>query len=222
MKEYHKIQTMFKRDMSKHGQIIEGDWTVPEFEYLKDNNWVFTEKVDGTNIRIKWEGGIMSLGGKTDNASIPAFLIDAIRVMDLIPKFQQHFADVDVCLYGEGYGAKIQKGGCYRTDQSFVLFDVKIGDWWLERGNVDDISKKFGLEIVPIIGEGSLADAISVVRGGLKSRWGDFISEGIVARPAVELKTRNNGRVITKIKHVDFAKAIAAQWMDTGLLVHGC
>lgn len=207
MKEYHKIQTMFRRDMSKQGQIIEGAWSVPEFEYLKNNRWVFTEKVDGTNIRIKWESGVMSLGGKTDNAQIPATLIDAIRAMNLIPKFVHHFTGVDVCLYGEGYGAKIQKGGCYRADQSFVLFDVKIGEWWLERENVADIAHKFGLEIVPIIGEGTLLDAISMVRVGLKSQWGDFISEGIVARPSVELKTRNNGRVITKIKHVDFAKA---------------
>jgi hypothetical protein len=210
MKEYHKINTMFKRDMAKQGQIVEGAWSLPEFEYLKDNKWVFTEKVDGTNIRIKWSEGVMSLGGKSDNAQIPAYLIDAIRVMDLIPKFEQNFAGVDVCLYGEGYGAKIQKGGCYRPDQSFVLFDVKVGDWWLERENVEDIAKKFGLEIVPIVGDGTLADAIALVREGLKSKWGDFTAEGIVARPAVELKTRNNGRVITKIKHVDFAKAEAA------------
>lgn len=210
MKEYHKINTMFKRDMDNKGQIIEGAWSLPEFEFLKDNRWVFTEKVDGTNIRIKWEGGVMSLGGKTDNAQIPAYLIDAIRVMDLIPKFQGHFEGTDVCLYGEGYGAKIQKGGCYRPDQSFVLFDVKVGDWWLERQNVEDVAQNLGLDVVPIMGQGTLADAISLVRGGLKSLWGDFTAEGIVARPAVELKTRNNGRVITKIKHVDFAKAMAA------------
>lgn len=28
-----------------------------EFDYLKDNTWIFTEKVDGTNIRIMWDGG---------------------------------------------------------------------------------------------------------------------------------------------------------------------
>lgn len=55
MKEYHKIQTCFKRD-EKTKRIIEGDWTLPEFEYLKDCQWVFTEKVDGTNIRVMWNG----------------------------------------------------------------------------------------------------------------------------------------------------------------------
>lgn len=41
-------------------------------------------------------------------------------------------------------------------------------------------------------------------RKGFNSIWGDFIAEGIVARPAVELKTRNGHRIITKIKHKDF------------------
>ena len=53
MKEYHKIQSVFKRDIA-NGKIIEGKYSLPEFEYLKDNQWVFTEKVDGTNIRIIW------------------------------------------------------------------------------------------------------------------------------------------------------------------------
>jgi hypothetical protein len=53
MKEYHKIQTIFKRDMTnKAKSLFEGRWTMPEFEYLANNTWVFTEKVDGTNIRV--------------------------------------------------------------------------------------------------------------------------------------------------------------------------
>jgi len=35
MSEYHKIQTVFKRD--DKGKIIPGDWTLPEFEYLSMN-----------------------------------------------------------------------------------------------------------------------------------------------------------------------------------------
>ena len=51
MNEYHKIQTVFKRDIQSKGKtLIEGQWTLPEFEYLASNIWAFTEKVDGTNI----------------------------------------------------------------------------------------------------------------------------------------------------------------------------
>jgi hypothetical protein len=126
----------------------------------------------------------------------------------------------DVTLYGEGYGPKIQNGGLYGTEQKFVLFDVKIGGFWLERHNVNDIAEKLGIESVPVIGHGTLYDAIDIVksgfifndqggierygRGRLDSKWGDFEAEGIVARTATPLFDRRGERMITKIKAVDF------------------
>lgn len=205
MREYHKIDTIFKRDPQNLKRIVEGDFSQDAFAYLVGNEWIFTEKVDGTNIRVIVDDGRVRFGGKTDNASIPAKLIDCLRdrflpqqsaMLDMFPE--------GACLYGEGYGAKIQSGGNYRPDQDFVLFDVLIGEWWLHRDAIEDIASKLGLDVVPIIGTGSLADAVSLTRAGFPSRWGSFIAEGIVARPAVELKTRNGRRVITKIKHRDF------------------
>jgi len=211
MQEYHKIQTVFKRDPeTKFKTLLIGDFALPEFEYLKNNLWVYTEKVDGTNIRVLWNGEIVRFGGKTDNASIPSFLLQKLQDRFLgtnnIKLFLEKFGeDGDVCLYGEGYGAKIQKGGGnYRADQNFVLFDVKIGDWWLRREDVTDVAKFFDIEIVPVIGEGNLLDMVSIARTGFNSQWGNFLAEGIVARPQVELRTRSNQRVITKIKYKDF------------------
>lgn len=211
MEEYHKIQSCFMRD-EKTKRIIEGKWTLPEFEYLKDNPWVFTEKVDGTNIRVMWNGENVVFGGKTDNASIPVFLL--YKLQELFEGTQKKLLfsnkfgteKIEVCLYGEGYGAKIQKGGDnYISDGvNFVLFDVKIGGLWLERSNVEDIAEYFAIKIVPIIGEGTLLDAIQKTRQSFKSQWGDFMAEGIVARPKIELKTRRGERIITKIKHKDF------------------
>jgi len=57
---------------------------------------------------------------------------------------------------------------------------------------------------VPIVGKGTLQDGIDLVKKGFNSVWGDFLAEGIVARPAVELRTRRGDRVITKIKACDF------------------
>ena len=56
MKEYHKIETIFERDMDGNKKLIEGKFRNPLVEYLKDNEWVFTEKIDGTNIRVFWDG----------------------------------------------------------------------------------------------------------------------------------------------------------------------
>jgi hypothetical protein len=212
MREYHKIQTIFKREEHGKRRVIEGQYSLPEFEYLKDNSWVFTEKVDGTNIRIMWDGSNVTFGGKTDNAQMPVFLL--YRLQELFEKdgrielFREVFKDMDggVCLYGEGYGAKIQKGGgCYiRDGVDFVMFDVRIGDWWLERHNVEEIAGKFGLRVVPKIGIGTLADAVKIAKDGLRSTWGGFQAEGLVLRPTVELKTRRGDRIITKIKCKDF------------------
>lgn len=80
MKEYHKIQTVYKRNPeTKFKTLLEGDFSLPEFEYLRDNAWVFTEKVDGTNIRVMFDGKNITFGGKTDGAQIPSFLITALN-----------------------------------------------------------------------------------------------------------------------------------------------
>jgi len=210
MSEYHKIQTAFKRDPENKFKTLLSEYSIPVFEYLKDNEWVFTEKVDGTNIRVMFDGCVDSpivFGGKTDNAQIPAHLATALNAIftPLQSVFAVQFPD-GVCLYGEGYGAKIQKGGGnYRKDQGFVLFDAKIGEWWLERMNVECISADLNIDVVPIIGRGTIQDMVDFVKPGFASQWGDFKAEGIVARPRVELKTRSGHRVITKLKTKDFA-----------------
>ena len=206
MKTYHKIQTIFKRDPETKFKTLLSEYSIPEFEYLKNNEWVFTEKVDGTNIRIIFDGNI-SFGGKTDRAQIPSELVNNLNEK-FLPKIEifESFGSTEICLYGEGYGPKIQNGGKYRDNQDFVLFDVKIGEWWLQRIDIEDIGKQFEINVVPIIGCGTLKDMVDQVEKGFYSTWGNFIAEGIVARPSIELKTRSGNRIITKLKYKDFLK----------------
>lgn len=211
MNEYHKIQTVYKRDpKTNHRTLLIGEYSLPEFEYLKDVFWIFTEKVDGTNISISVTNGKLQIQGRTDNAQIPTFLYNKITGLLTSEELLAVFDDsVDFCLYGEGYGAKIRKGGGnYKSDGvSFVLFDVKVGDWWLKENDVKDVAKNLGIDCVPIIGRGTLDDMVRLVQyGQLKSGWGDFKAEGIVARPTVELFTRRGDRIITKIKTKDFPR----------------
>lgn len=202
--EYHKINSVYKRDPSGK-QILWGEFSDPETEFLKDCRWVWTEKVDGTNIRVSWSSEGVRFGGKTDEAQIPATLIVALQELF----HAEVFAGIDgpMTLYGEGYGAKIQKAGSLYlpNEQSFVLFDVRVGDWWLRREDVEDLAKRLFVNVVPIVGEGTIGEMLSLVEKGFKSAWGDFTAEGLVARPAVELKTRAGRRIITKMKHRDFA-----------------
>jgi len=203
MKQYHKIQSLYLRDPAqKHKRFILGQFSVPEFAYLKDNIWDWTEKVDGTNIRVMWDGERVTLGGKSDNAQIPALLVTALQELFPVEKFK----GLDpICLYGEGYGAKIQKGGGrYRADQSFVLFDTKCGDWWLRRSDVHSLAITLEIDEVPVVGRGTLAQAEKFAGGGFLSGWGSFTAEGIVLRPEVQLFDRKGHRIITKLKYRDF------------------
>jgi len=211
MKEYHKIQTVFKRDPdTNHKTLSEGQYSIPEFEYLKDNDWTLTEKVDGTNIRVMWDGANLTFGGKTDKADTPKFLLQKLEeLFEDTEIFRHTFGEKSqVCLYGEGYGAKIQKGGGnYIPDGvNFVLFDVKVDDWWLQRIDVNDIAKGFKIGSVPMLGTFTLDEMVQWAKDGIPSQYGDFQAEGFVARPTTELVARNGHRIITKIKCKDFIK----------------
>lgn len=212
MKQYQKIQTVYFRDPeNSHKTLLEGTWAKPEFELLKDIDWICTEKIDGTNIRIMWDGENVRFGGKTDNAQIPTILIAALQDTFTNEKMKVCFPDSDnVCLYGEGYGKKIQKGGNYLPDRAdFILFDVKVGDWWLNRAANEDVARKLGIGVVPIMGIWKLEQAIEFVKKGFKSTIADnkdYIAEGLIMKPVTELFNRKGERVISKIKHKDFAR----------------
>ncbi|MCK4252786.1 hypothetical protein KAX97_15170, partial [candidate division WOR-3 bacterium] len=47
---YPKIQTLWKRDTSRNGVIMEGEYSREEFENVQ--YWDISEKIDGMNIRV--------------------------------------------------------------------------------------------------------------------------------------------------------------------------
>lgn len=213
MKQYQKIQTMFKRDGKT---LLLGEWSTPELEYLSNLQWEWTEKIDGTNVRILFDGKV-GIRGKTDNVQMPPHLwkflhekftdklMNAIvyRAMDK-DEFENSQLP-SICLYGEGYGEKIRKGGNYGP-VNFILFDVWIDGWWLKREDLIDIAKKLGISVVPIVGCGTLMEAIEFVKTGFTSVCAETscIAEGLVLKPLVQLFNRKGERIITKIKSKDF------------------
>jgi hypothetical protein len=203
VKEYQKVPGPFRRETEgpRRNRVIEGQWTSPELEYLANTDWLWTEKVDGTNIRIHWDGHKVTYGGRTDNAQIPARLITVLN--ELVP--EELFGGDAATLYGEGYGAGIQKGGNYRPDMSFVLFDVQVGDWWLRRDDASQVATGMGLDIVPLVLQGPIGAAIEMVRQGLPSAWNPgYVAEGLVGVTPVGLADRAGQRLMVKIKKADF------------------
>ena len=121
-----------------------------------------------------------------------------------------------IILYGEGYGARIQRGGGdYRKnkDVSFRLFDVLVADkFWLTWENVVSVAKRLGIKTVPIVPGGQSAtqeDIVDFVRDGFKSLVAEDegtprLAEGIVARTDPYLFDNNGRRVVFKTKTKDF------------------
>jgi ATP-dependent RNA circularization protein (DNA/RNA ligase family) len=112
-------------------------------------------------------------------------------------------------LFGEGYGINIQKGKNYIADDvNFILFDIRVGKWWLQRNSLEDLAHKMGLKIVPIIGYMTLNEAIEFVKNGYKSTIAEnknYDAEGLVLKTKDGLLDRSGNRIITKIKTKDFA-----------------
>lgn len=229
MAKYQKIQTLFLRD--DKNIIIPDQFTYPEFEYLKDNKWECTEKIDGTNIRIELDFNVHDDGvrevnvnfkGRTDEATIPAHLYKRLKELFDNVNWLEIFditSTTSITLYGEGYGTKIQKGGNYiSSGVDFILFDVKVDKWWLQRDAVEDIANKLNIKIVPLIGYMTIPEAVEYVKKGFKSTIAenkDYDAEGLVLKTTTGLLRRNGERLITKIKTVDFRKYRDSQVMKS-------
>lgn len=219
-RDYQKINTLFKRD--EDGVIIPEELTCPEFEYLKDCKWECTEKIDGTNIHIDLvteEDGTLRIDycGRTERAVIPAHLL--AHLMEIFTKenllqalgIDEQGAGVDISIYGEGYGQKIQKCGkdYISNDVGFILFDIRVGRWWLSRESCEVIANKLGVGIVPLVGYMTLKEAIHYVDKGFKSSVAenaDLQAEGLVLKTPNGLLDRSGSRIITKLKSCDFEK----------------
>lgn len=206
--KYPKLNTLWKRDEQNNFIIIEGEYSCPEFASV--DKWHITEKIDGTNIRVIWDGKEVSFGGRTDKATIPDYLLDYLKKTFTNEILSHTFPDKShIILFGEGYGPKIQAiGHKYRADNSFILFDVWIGGWWLVPDKVKEVASTLKIDYVPELGIMSKQEVVELVRKGFKSRIsvGELLAEGIIARSHPLMLFRSGEPLMWKLKHNDYIK----------------
>jgi len=210
MHKYPKIETLFKRDEKFK---VTDEIRLPEFENIK--KWLITEKIDGTNIRIIYTpDDKLLIRGRTDKASIPTFLLEELQnifTAEKIKSILDNPIEQGLCLYGEGYGAKIQKGGGnYNKGNSFRLFDVWIDGWWLEWDSIEEIAGNLEIGTVPTFGIRDMKSAVNIVKNETMSivaeeENGKFVPfEGIVARAYPTMLFRRGNPIKWKLKVKDF------------------
>ena len=124
--------------------------------------------------------------------------------------------EAPVYIYGELFGAKIQKGGGNYSDGiRFSVFDVCQQGWWIPVGMLAETCQKLGLDMVPYIGKMTIKEAEKMVMNGFATKVEnvvnpEYLEEGIVARPVVPLKDSHGNRIIVKIKHKDYSELRSA------------
>jgi hypothetical protein len=208
--EYPKIETLYEREATGKRNVIEGVLRLPEFWIPQA--WLVTEKIDGTNAQVSVSAaGERLIGGRTERAQ---FSVDQVEYLtEIAERARQHFtaecAGCEATVFGELYGPKIQNGGSYRDDLGFRIFDVRVGEWWLNWSSVESVAASLGTQTVPVIGimggwkqAAGYVDAESVVAS---EEGGERQQEGIVARTDPLLLTRRGERLMWKLKGRDFS-----------------
>ena len=207
---YHKIYAPFDRDTARDRYVNEEKWMSPEIEMLKDLEWEWTEKVDGTNVAIYWDGHTVTYHGRSKITNMPPFLLmkleEIFGTSEMESKLESMFGEKEAILYGEGYGNKIQgNGGKYIPDDvDFILFDVRVGGRYLGTDNVTDVAQKLGLKQTPLVASCTIEEAVAFIRTRPQSFIGDLPMEGIVGRLPRTLYDNRGNRIITKVKWKDY------------------
>lgn len=214
MEKYQKISAVFERNPQTM-KVMQNHFACPEFEYLKDNEWIWTEKIDGTNIGVVWDGHSVSFQGRTEKSQIPPKLLEMLESTfggeDVEEMFEQKFGEKHFILFGEGYGNGIQKcGKAYREDMGFILFDVRYVDEghpeksiWLNRESIEDIAGYFHIPAVPVVFTGTIGKAVEFVQGHPESLISPQPMEGLVGVTKFGLCNKQGERIICKVKWRD-------------------
>ena len=177
------------------------------------------EKIHGTSTHISYKHDEkkvhFSSGGESHEKFVALFDQEA-----LLKAFQENFS-CDVVVFGEGYGGKQQKmGHTYGPTLKFIVFDIKVDDYWLSVPNAEDVAKKLGLEFVHYVRIPTTIEAIDAerdaesVQGIRNGMGGGHKREGVVLRPLIEMKTNDGKRIMSKHKGEGFGETKTERQVD--------
>lgn len=205
--EYPKINSIYKRETlpgGTVGRLIPGQYACPEFASF--SQWRVEEKIDGMNIRVFVDGDRIEIKGRTEHALLPPKLLqyfEGLKPFLLNNPIYPH----PYILFGEGFGAGIQKGGIYRKDVAFCLFDVYTNRW-STREEVYAIAERFGLDRPHDFGLMTELEILNFVESQPSGKYNDkgYPMEGVMCRsePLMRCNTYSAHPIQWKLKAKDF------------------
>lgn len=168
---------------------------------LKFKECYALEKIHGTSANINYSNGTVNLfsGGEKYEKFAALFNKEALK------EKIESLGIEKIHIHGEAYGGKQQgMSATYGQDLKFIVFDVKIGDSWLDVPDAEKIALSLGLQFVhyekvdtelETLNAQRDKDSVQAIRNGMGE---GKHTEGIVLRPITEMNLKNGSRVIAK------------------------
>ena len=183
------------------------------------------EKIHGTSAHISY------VTSKADSKRTLSFFsggeshekfVKLFNVEELTSKFESIFLGKDITVYGEAYGGKQQgMSATYGKELKFIVFDVCIGDKWLDVPTAESIAKALGLEFVHYVKCSTSLEvldyerdfySVQAARNGMGT---DKMRESVVLRPPIEVTLNNGNRIISKHKRKEFMETATPRSVET-------
>lgn len=218
-----------------------------EQQILEFKNCYALEKIHGTSAHISWkkDKGIHFFSGGENHERFVALF--SKEWQEQFIQWCESTGHLEITIYGEAYGGKQQgMSHTYGPDLKFIVFDVKIGNSWLDVPKAEKVTKTINLEFVDYEYISTDLEAVDAERDKPSTQakrngvGDDKIREGVVLRPPFEVTLNYGSRLITKHKHPKFqervnqpkpkspeqkqlleeGQAIAEEWVTTMRLEH--
>jgi hypothetical protein len=231
--EYPKMKTLFKLipsdERGRKWDATSGE-ILPEtaaLHFIPIEDLIFTEKIDGTNMGIRIDDGVVTaiqkksgICKREDNNDkfyfeladkiadkIEALHIEKLECID--DKGNVSYPLQNIIIYGELCGTKIQKGGNYFSDRRFIVFDIynTLGYKFFTWDALKYFCGLLGLETVPEIAYDKADLSVKNIKDFLCTQMSvyneNFEAEGMVIR--YKKDTSPIKRWMAKIRKKDFA-----------------
>ena len=135
------------------------------------------------------------------------------KYRDSLERLYYHLSGTHACnevvVFGELYGGNIQSGMCYKDDQDFIAFDMKIDGVPVDKLAMFNDLKTYEIPCVPLLGKfETLQEALNfnesfdslLMRKGFNGEDKHKEAEGVVIEPIVPKWFPNGSRIYFKKK----------------------
>jgi len=176
------------------------------------------EKIHGTSAHIQYKDNkILYFSGGSKHETFRKLFNHGY----LLEKFEELFGDDNVIVYGEAYGGKLQgMSDTYGKELKFIVFDVKVGNMWLDVPDAESVAALLKLEFVDYVRCATDKSSLNYERDkpstqAIRNGCGNGKQrEGVVLRPLIEVTKKNGKRIIVKHKADSFSETKTKRDID--------